>query len=51
VIREMNSEEWEGGDDCLALICVFVTLFYIINVMPVSKFPSMPVVAPRAPES
>jgi hypothetical protein len=25
VIHEMNSEEWECGDDCLALICVFVT--------------------------
>jgi hypothetical protein len=24
VIHEMNSEEWEWGDDCLAVICVFV---------------------------
>jgi hypothetical protein len=26
VIHEMNSEEWECGNDCLALICVFVTI-------------------------
>jgi hypothetical protein len=25
VIHELNSEEWECGDDCLALICVSVT--------------------------
>jgi hypothetical protein len=26
VIHEMNSEEWECGDDYLALICVFVSV-------------------------
>jgi hypothetical protein len=25
----MNSEEWVGGDDCLALICVSVIVIYI----------------------
>jgi hypothetical protein len=30
VIHEMNSEEWECGDDGLALNCVFVTILYAI---------------------
>jgi hypothetical protein len=27
VIHGMNSEEWECGNDCLALICVFVRYY------------------------
>jgi hypothetical protein len=30
VICEMNSEEWECGDDCLAFICVFIIQTYIM---------------------
>jgi hypothetical protein len=45
VIHEMNSEEWVCGDDCLAVICVFV--MYIGVMFVVMTYPSYLVIELR----
>jgi hypothetical protein len=34
VIHEMNSEEWESGNGCLAFIFVFVIYYIYVILLP-----------------
>jgi hypothetical protein len=42
MIHEMNSEEWECGDDCLALILCVCIIFFSSHTSPQSMINSQP---------
>jgi hypothetical protein len=45
----MKSEEWECGDDCLALICVFVTMYMLPSRPTRQPYPTWPSVGKDSP--